>query len=135
MPYTLPVFNITVKAWHYPNTPNQVHDLSYSAQFYIRTQQNNDNEYVGRLEQAVPVWLRCPLGTDVRMLDIIEIPENTGRYYFCANVDIAHLGFANAYTLALVSQALGFQWGNLILENGDRLVQEDGYAIVLQPDV
>jgi len=115
MPFTIPVFNLTVNiyrnaTWPPPVTPDivTVGNLAYGRtrpDYFTWSRSASDTI----LESVGLMRLMLPAGTDIRFylnstdFDRVEVPAGSGRYYAVRHVDDVGKGFANEFRIAIVS--------------------------------
>lgn len=104
MAYTVPVFNISVKAWRLPNAPPAAATSTFNAQLYITPRPNFDVFPATNTTYQPPIFLRCDKAQDIKPGDVIEAAAGDGWYYRVRWVDRMHRGFPNEYKAALLEQ-------------------------------
>lgn len=113
--YTLPSFNLVCKIYRGAVAPPgppplfgtsicSLHFPDQSAMLTVGTQYTPGGTYPS-------MYLYLPAGTDIRFgeqgppaltPDVVEVPQNTGRYYVVGFVDDKWRGFTTAYRIATI---------------------------------
>jgi len=104
LPFTLPTFNTTCDIWHSGTPLTDPPDLSPDCQLYLNTRGLLDITPTVDTEWEPPVWLRVPIGTDLRRNDTVECPPGSGWVYHVRWTERVHLGFANEYFVGVIEQ-------------------------------
>jgi len=109
MPFTPPQFNVLADIWACGNKPS-AGDPDFenvSVQLYInpRVPWSEDTTFT-IIFNSPGIFVRMPESASVawQACTILEIPAESGRYYFARWKDIMHLGFPNQYRVILVAQ-------------------------------
>jgi len=93
MAYALPVFNLTMDVWTFPNTPfgGAASFLGIACQAYTWS----------KAPFPAPPWLQIRMPIDLvntyTVNDILEIPAGSGRWFKAQFYYRMHEGFANEY--------------------------------------
>lgn len=136
MAFTVPVFNLAVNLWRPPNAPPAVPTSVFAGQLYFPTRGMLDITPGDNALWNPPIYLRCPIGTDVRVNDVVEIAAGDGWIYKVRWVDRMHRGFPNEYVGAVLEHVTAGPpppgGGFVLLEGGDFVLEEGGGKIVLE---
>lgn len=134
MSYTPPIFNIDCNIWHDGVPITDPPDIFTQCQLYVNSRVSLNVNETDDEEWVPPIFLRVPFGTDVRRLDSVECVAGSGVWYHVRWVERVHLGFANQYVMALLSQGLSGPSGGgfLLLETGDFVQLESGEKVLLE---
>lgn len=118
MPYRVPNMNLNVFLWRAPNTvvsaPDHVFVGNLSRGQHVMT---TTGEPYGILNGGLQMLLAVPKGSDIRgldglsLLDLVEVPALSGRYYFVTGVDDIGKGFANEYRAATLVKINAYIFG------------------------
>jgi len=111
MAFVLPTFNMRCGVWRAPHTPpDDPRDTSFECQLRGASHDaatTNPTDFLHAGNYAL-----FPALTDIRDnstptgSDILEIPVDSGRYYYVFNVDDVAKGFTNEHRYAILGKAL-----------------------------
>lgn len=119
--YTLPTFNLTFNVWHNPNLPPAAPDLTPIGQLYVNPRPQ------GQDSPLPMVYLRVPMGTDIRVDDTVEAAAGDNKWYSVVAVERMHRGFTNEYLVGLA-----FEIGDPTPPGGSAILMEDGFYILME---
>jgi len=146
LPFVLPTFNMTCDVWRFANPTTNPPDLSPTCQLYVNTRGLLDIEPTVDPFWQPPVWLRVPMGTDLRYKDKVECPPGSGWKYHVRFVERIHAGFANEYLAGILEQTDsplgtynssgggggGGGGGSVLTEGGDHVLTEGGDRVLME---
>ena len=114
MAASLPNFNLLCRIWHQTNVALQPDADNIPCQLYMpepslwSVQQGTTNLWqmlmIGRFPKGTAIWG----ARGGNYSNVVEIPRQTGRYYYVNFVDSCHRGFPNEYLAALLIQGTGW---------------------------